>query len=404
MKKTVKDVHSSEKRVLVRADFNVPLDKGAISDDTRIQASLPTIECLLDQRARVILCSHLGRPKGKVKESLRLNPVAERLSQLLQVDVRKIDECIGPEARTAAEELEPGQALLLENTRFHPEEKQNDPDFAGQLAELTDIFVNDAFAAAHRAHASTEGIAHHLPSVAGCLMHREIKTLQQVLDSPGKAFVAILGGAKISDKIGVVERLLEMADYLLVGGGMANTMLKARDWDVGQSLVEHEALDETRRLLESAGERLVLPESVVVAETFDADAQARTVGIEDIPSGWRIMDVGSGTIQSFQAKLESAQTVVWNGPLGVTEMPRFAQGTLALARYIADLDATTILGGGDSVAAIKQAGVADRMNHVSTGGGAFLEFLKGEELPAIAVLEDHEQQAVSSAGKTEAEA
>ena len=388
MKKSIRDIDPTHMKVLVRADFNVPLDQGKVSDDTCIRMTLPTIQHLLDHKARVICCSHLGRPKGKVDEALRLNPVADRLSELLKTPVKKVDDCVGPEVEQAVEALKPGEVLLLENLRFHPEEKANDQGFAQKLAGLAELYVNDAFAAAHRAHASTEGVAHHLPAVAGMLMEQEIKALKRVLDNPRKPFVVILGGAKISDKIGVIERFLEMGDSILIGGGMANTLLKAKGFEIGQSLVEDESLDQARSLLEKAGEKMLLPDHFVVAEAFDPQARRKTVSVGEVPPEWRIMDIGPNTVRRFTEKLDTAKTVVWNGPLGVTEMSDFAEGTNQIARVLARLDAVTVVGGGDSVAAVNQAGVADRITHVSTGGGAFLNFMEDKTLPGVAVLKD----------------
>ncbi len=388
MKKTIKDVAVAGKRVLVRVDFNVPLASGKVADDTRIRAVLPTIKYLLDQRARVILCSHLGRPKGKVAEELRLDPVAGRLSGLLGREVAKVDDCIGPEVESAVEKLEPGEVLLLENTRFHPGEKANDPDFARQLAKLGELYVDDAFGAAHRAHASTEGVAHYLPAVAGLLMERELEALGRVLKNPERPFVTVLGGAKISDKIGLLEHLLERADALLVGGGMANTLLNARGVQVGQSLVEEGSLEQAGRILEGSGGKLILPEDVIVAETLDAAANWRTVPVDNVPLGWRIVDIGPRTVELFQERLSAAKMVLWNGPLGVFELEPFAGGTLAIARTLAELDGVTVIGGGDSAAAVNRAGVAERITHISTGGGAFLEFIGGKELPGVAALQD----------------
>jgi phosphoglycerate kinase len=386
--KTVKEVDVADKRVLVRVDFNVPLEDGTVADDTRIRAALPTIRYLLDHDARIILCSHLGRPGGEVVEDLRLDPVAERLAELLDRDVKKVDDCVGPDVEEAVAELEPGQVLLLENTRFHSGEKDNDPEFAKKLASLADLHVNDAFAAAHRAHASTEGVAHHLPAVAGLLMADELETLQRVRENPEHPFVAILGGAKISDKIGVIEALLQQVDTLLVGGGMANTFLKAQGVKVEQSLVEEKSVDDARRILEQAGEKLVLPVDVVVAEGVVVEADRRTVAVNKVPIAWHIVDIGPKTIEQFQEKLSTACMVMWNGPLGVFEIEPFAQGTYAIARTLAGLDAETITGGGETAAAINEIGLADKMTHVSTGGGAFLTLMEGEELPGVAVLKD----------------
>ncbi len=404
MKKTIRDVQVEGKRVLVRVDFNVPLAEGkgsgepgrTVADDTRIRAALPTINYLLEHRAKVILMSHLGRPKGKVVDGLRLNPVAERLSELLDRPVVKLNDCVGPEVETAVAAMRPGDVILLENTRFYPEDESNDPAFARKLASLADIFVNDAFGAAHRAHASTVGVAEYLPAVAGFLMEKELTFLGQALAAPEHPFVAILGGAKISDKIGVIDNLLTKVDALLIGGGMANTFLKAQGHEVGQSLVEDDSLGVARETLERAGEKLALPVDVVVADRFDAEANSKTVSVGQdfgelsraVPEGWRILDIGPETVELFKRKLAGARTVVWNGPMGVFEFPRFAAGTEAIARILADSGATTIIGGGDSAAAVEQAGLADKMTHISTGGGASLEFLEGKPLPGVAVLED----------------
>jgi phosphoglycerate kinase len=388
MKKTIRDVQVEGKRVLVRVDFNVPLADGQVTDDTRIRAALPTIHYLLEHGAKVILMSHLGRPKGKVVDNLRLNPVAERLAELLGRPVGKLDDCVGPEVEAAIAAMQPGDVILLENTRFHPEETSNDPDFAKRLASLADIFVNDAFGAAHRAHASTVGVAEYLPSVAGFLMEKELTFLGQALTAPEHPFVAILGGAKISDKIGVIDNLLTKVDGLLIGGGMANTFLKAQGYEVGQSLVEDDSLDVAREMLEKAGDRLALPVDVVIADRFDAEADSKRISVDQVPEDWRILDIGPETVDRFERKLAGARTVVWNGPMGVFEFPRFAEGTFAIARFLASLKATTIIGGGDSAAAVEQAGLADKMTHISTGGGASLEFLEGKSLPGVAVLED----------------
>jgi phosphoglycerate kinase len=388
-KKTIRDVDVQGKRVLVRVDFNVPLENGAVTDDTRIRAALPTIQHLLGKRAVVIVCSHLGRPKGKVSEDLKMDPVAQRLSQLLERPVTKLDDCIGAQVESAVGMATEGDVILLENTRFHPGEKSNDPGFASQLAALADLYVNDAFGSAHRAHASTEGVAHHLPAVAGFLMEKELEFLGGALDDPRRPFVAILGGAKISDKIGVIQNLLERVDGLLIGGGMANTFLKADGYDVAESLVEDGSLDLARELLERAGQELVLPGDVVVADRFDAEAFSQVVAVGNVPPGWRILDIGPRTLELFRERLDGARTVVWNGPMGVFEFPKFAEGTNALARMLADLSgATTIIGGGDSAAAVQRAGLASQMSHVSTGGGASLEFLEGKTLPGVHALLD----------------
>jgi phosphoglycerate kinase len=388
-KKTVRDIAVKGKRVLVRVDFNVPLAEGTVADDIRIRESLPTIRYLLDQGAIVILASHLGRPKDKVVESLRMNPVALRLSELLGRPVTKLDDCVGPEVEAVCRAAEPGDVILLENTRFHAEEEKNLPAFAEQMADLADLYVNDAFGSAHRAHASTEGVTHYLPSVAGFLMEKELAYLGGALSAPRRPFVAILGGAKISDKIGVIENLLGKVDALLIGGGMANTFLKAGGFDVADSLVEDAALDTARSLLQRSAGKLVLPVDVTVARRFDARAASRVMPVSGIPAGWRILDIGPKTRELFRKRLVGARTVVWNGPMGVFEFPRFATGTRAVARTLAALpDATTIVGGGDSAAAVKEAGLADKMSHISTGGGASLEFLEGKVLPGVAALMD----------------
>jgi phosphoglycerate kinase len=396
-KQTIRDIDPQNKRVLVRVDFNVPLaeigsdsSRGrVVADDTRIQAALPTIRALLGANSTVILASHLGRPKGQVVDDLRMDPVAERLSELLKRPVLKLDDCVGPEVEAAVAAAGPGDVLLLENTRFHLEEKQNDPAFAQELARLADLYVNDAFGSAHRAHASTEGVAHYLPAVAGLLMEKELAFLGGALAAPEHPFVAILGGAKISDKIGVIENLLGQVDTLLIGGGMANTFLKADDYDVADSLVEDSSLDTARGLIERAGNKLVLPVDVTVADQFDADAFSQVVTVGDIAPGWRILDIGPRTLELFHERLTDARTVVWNGPMGVFEFPKFATGTEAVARMLAALpEATTIIGGGDSAAAVKKTGVADQISHISTGGGASLEFLEGKPLPGVAVLLD----------------
>ncbi|MGQ9626051.1 MAG: phosphoglycerate kinase [Anaerolineae bacterium] len=388
-KKTVRDIDCRGKRVLVRVDFNVPLENGQVTDDTRLRAALPTIQYLLDQKAKVILMSHLGRPKGKVKEELRMAPVARRLGELLGRPVKTASDCIGPDVQAAAESLGPGEVLLLENLRFYPEEEANDPEFARKLASLAEIYVNDAFGTAHRAHASTEGVAHHLPAVAGFLMEKELDFLGRALESPERPFIAILGGAKISDKIGVIENLLPKVDALLIGGGMANTFFKAQGYEVGDSLVEDGSLEVAREMLRKAAGKLTLPSDVVIADRFADDAARKVVKVGEIPPGWRILDIGPQSVALFKDKLRGAKTVVWNGPMGVFEFPNFAEGTVELARALAGLKGCmSIIGGGDSVAAVEKAGLADRITHISTGGGASLEFLEGRELPGVVALED----------------
>ena len=394
-KKTIRDMDVVGKRVLVRVDFNVPLDATQhITDDTRIKAALPTIEYLLDHGASVILMSHLGRPKGQVVETMRMTPVAQRLSELLARPVTLASDSIGPEVLAQAQSLQPGQLLLLENLRFHKEEEKNDPAFAHQLASLGDIYVNDAFGTAHRAHASTEGVTHDLPGVAGFLMEKEINFLGSALEHPQRPFAAIVGGAKVSDKITVLERLISMSDILLIGGGMANTFLKAEGYEIGDSLFEESKLDEARRLIDQARQRsitFILPPDVVIADRFANDAATKIVSSDQVPAGWRILDIGPETINAFRHALENAQTIIWNGTLGVAEMPSFAKGTNAIISILAQrtkAGATTIIGGGDSAAAVEQAGAAQQMTHVSTGGGASLEFLEGRILPGVAALQD----------------
>jgi len=388
-KRTVRDIKVGGKRVLVRADLNVPLDEARqITDDTRIRAALPTIEYLRGKGAKVVLCSHMGRPKGKVVEELRLAPVARRLSELLETKVAMASDCVGGRVERRVAAMQPGDVVLLENLRFHTGERANDPVFAKQLADLADIYVNDAFGTAHRAHASTEGVTHFLPAVAGFLIEREIEFLGNALADPKHPFVAILGGAKVSGKIGVIENLLPKVDNLIVGGGMANTFLKALGYEVGESLVEDDRLAMAKDLLQRAGEKLVLPVDVVIADAFAADAKHRAVPADQVPTGWRILDIGPQSVQRFVEVLEGAKTVVWNGPMGVFEFPAFAAGTVAIAKALAGLDATTIVGGGESTAAVRQAGLSEAMTHISTGGGASLEFLEGKILQGVAALQD----------------
>jgi len=389
-KKTVRDIDVSGRRVLVRVDFNVPLKDGTVADDMRIRAALPTIQYLLDRDARVILCSHLGRPKGKPEAGLSLKPVADHLAQLLGKPVAFAEDCVGPEAENAAAALGEGEVLLLENTRFHPEEKQNDEGFARALASLADIYVNDAFGSAHRAHASTEGVAHFLPAVAGFLMEKEIEFLGKALEDPARPFMAILGGAKISDKIGVIRRLLGLADRLLIGGGMANTFLAAQGFEMQESLVEAEVLELAKELLQEGGAKLLLPADLVVADAFEEGAERKIVTVDAIPAGWRAMDVGPETQRRFREALTGAKLIVWNGPMGVFELGPFAAGTRAVAEAVAESGAVSIVGGGDSAAAIQQVGLADRISHISTGGGASLEFLEGKTLPGVAALLDRD--------------
>jgi len=387
-KKTIRDIDVKSKKVLVRVDFNVPTKDGKVGDDTRIRAALPTIQYLLDHGAAVILCSHLGRPKGGPDPRFTLKPVADYLAQLMGKPVAFAEDCVGPAAESAAKALKPGQVLVLENTRFHPEEEKNDLDLAKKMASLADIYVNDAFGSAHRAHSSTEGVAHFLPAVAGFLMEKEIKYLGQAIDDPKRPFVAILGGAKISDKIGVIKNLLTKADVILIGGGMANTFLAAKGLAMADSLVEAGALETAKELLASGGDKLHLPVDMVLADKFDAEAQSKTVPTGNVPAGWRVLDIGPKTVETFSKLIEGAGTVVWNGPMGVFEFPRFAEGTYGVAKALAASQAVSVVGGGDSVAAIQQSGLADKISHISTGGGASLEMLEGLVLPGLAALQD----------------
>jgi phosphoglycerate kinase len=397
-KQTIREIDLEGKRVLVRVDFNVPLDKatGAVGDDTRIRAALPTIRYLIDHDARAVLCSHLGRPDGKVVPALSLRPVAMRLEELLGRPVRFVHDCIGPEVERAVAELRPGDVLMLENLRFHPEEERNDPAFARGLAGLADLYVDDAFGTAHRAHASTEGVTHFLPAVSGLLMERELDFLGRAIGDPERPYAAVIGGAKISGKIEVLESLLQRVDRLLIGGGMANTFLKAGGKQVGDSLVEDDQLPRARAIVDAASKRgvqLALPCDAVIASAFSANAQLRAIDLEreDVPDGWRIMDIGSRTLSAYTASLRDCKTVFWNGPMGVFEFRPFAEGTLGLARVVGGLNAVTIVGGGDTDAAIEQAGVQDRITHVSTGGGASLEFVEGKQLPGVTALRDAEE-------------
>ncbi len=394
-KKTVRDVDVRGRGVLVRVDFNVPLDKatGAITDDARIRGALPTIAYLREHGGRVILCSHLGRPKG-VDERLRLSNVARRLGELIGAPVATTSDCVGAEAAKAAGALADGQVLVLENLRFHPEEEQNDPTFARELASLAEIYVNDAFGAAHRAHASTVGVAAYLPAVAGMLLEKEIDYLGKALSSPDRPFAVIMGGAKISDKIGVLTNLIGRADRLLIGGGMANTFLKAQGHEIGDSLAEEGQLDAAQTLMEQASGRgvtFLLPIDVVIGDRFADDAQSRVVRIDGVEPGWRILDIGPRTIEAYANAIADCRTVVWNGPMGVFEFPAFANGTVQLAAALGRVQGTTIVGGGETAAAVEQAGVAGRLSHVSTGGGAALEFLEGRDLPGVTALNDKDR-------------
>ncbi len=386
-KKTVKDIDLKGKRVLMRVDFNVPMDKGVVTDDKRIRASLPTIQYVLDQGASFILMSHLGRPKGTgFDPEFSLKAAAEALSKLLGKPVQMAPDCIGPEVEAMAKALQPGQVLMLENVRFHKEEEKNDPEFAKKLAALGQVYVNDAFGSAHRAHASTEGVARYLPAVSGLLMEQELEYLGRATLNPERPYIAILGGAKISDKIAVIENLLTKCDRLIIGGGMANTFLAAKGYDMATSLVEPGSIETAKAIMAKAGAKLLLPVDAVVADKFEAEANSQVVDVDKVPIGWRVMDIGPRSVELFSNALKGARLVVWNGPMGVFEMPKFAEGTFAIARLLAESGATTVIGGGDSASAVKKAGVAKQMTHVSTGGGASLEFLEGKVLPGVAAL------------------
>ena len=391
-KKTIEDINVSGKKVLVRCDFNVPLDADKnITDATRINAALPTIRYLLDKGAAVILCSHLGRPKGEFNMKYSLAPVAKRLSEKLGFEVKLASDVIGESAKKLAAEVKPGEAILLENLRFHAEEEKNDPAFAKELASMADVFVNDAFGTAHRAHASTEGVTHYLPSVAGYLIGKELDVMGKALTNPVRPFVAILGGAKVKDKIGVITNLIDKVDALLIGGGMAYTFIKAQGGEVGNSLLDEERIGLAKELMDKAaakGVKLILPVDNVIGDAFDNDCHQQVVESGKIPEGWEGLDIGPKTCEQFAEVIRTAKTVVWNGPMGVFEMPNFAKGTIAVAKALAESDAISIIGGGDSAAAIEQLGFADKVTHISTGGGASLEFLEGKVLPGIAALED----------------
>jgi phosphoglycerate kinase len=387
-KKTVRDVNLKGKRVLMRVDFNVPMQDGKVTDDQRIRASLPTIRYVLDHGAALLLLSHLGRPKDGPEPEFSLKPASKVLAGLLAHPVQMAPDSVGPAVEALARALRPGQVLMLENTRFHPGEEKNDPALARQMASLADIYANDAFGSAHRAHASTEGVAHLLPAVSGLLMEAELEYLGRATSNPEHPYIAILGGAKISDKIAVVDNLLGRCDRLLIGGGMANTFLAARGYDMQASLVEAGSVETAKGLMARAGDKLLLPVDAVVAEAFEPEARSQVADVDKVPKGWRIMDIGPRSIAAFKAALAGARLIVWNGPMGVFEMPKFAEGTFAIARLLADSGATTVIGGGDSASAVKQAGVAGQVTHVSTGGGASLEFLEGRELPGVAALQD----------------
>jgi phosphoglycerate kinase len=392
-KKTIEDINVEGKRVLLRVDFNVPLDvnTGAISDDSRIRASLPTIKYLIDHKAKVIVCSHLGRPEGKVVESLRIAPAAQRLSQLMGLPVSTASDCVGPEVGSKVRKLKEGDILVLENLRFHPGEEANDPDFARKLAKLADIYVDDTFSTAHRIHASIVGVAKYLPAVAGFLMRRELSVMENLLHNPERPWACLIGGAKVSDKIELLQNMLKKVDMLLVGGGMAATFLKAQGYEVGRSLIEDDKLDLARKLLQEARQWKVpflLPIDTMVAQEMKAGAPTRVVPISDIPAGTHIVDIGPKSIELFHNELKKCRTIMWNGPMGIYEMPQFAQGTRSIASFLSALDATTIIGGGSSAEVVQEMGLTDKMTHVSTGGGASLKFLEGVTLPGVEVLLD----------------
>jgi phosphoglycerate kinase len=387
-KKTVKDIDLKGKRVLMRVDFNVPMADGKVTDDKRVKAALPTIKYVLEQGASLMLMSHLGRPKGGADPEFSLRAASEALAALLGKPVQMAPDCVGAEVEKMAKALKPGDVLMLENTRFHKGEEKNDLELAKQMAALGEVYVNDAFGSAHRAHSSTEGITHFLPAVSGFLMEQELEYLGRAVANPEHPYIAILGGAKISDKILVVETLASKCDKLIIGGGMANTFLTAKGLNMQDSLVETDAIETAKTLLAKLGDKLILPVDAIIADKFDAEANTQIVDADKIPAGWRMLDVGPKTLELYKTSLSGVKLVVWNGPVGVFEMPKFAEGTFALARMLAESGATTVIGGGDSASAVKKAGVAKQMTHVSTGGGASLEFLEGKELPGVAALLD----------------
>ncbi|MCU9593202.1 phosphoglycerate kinase [Caldibacillus thermolactis] len=391
-KKTVRDVDVKGKRVFVRVDFNVPMQDGKITDDTRIRAALPTIQYLSEQGAKVILASHLGRPKGQVVEELRLTAAGERLSELIGKPVRKTNEAFGETVKAEIAKMEDGDILLLENVRFYPGETKNDPELARSFAELADLYVNDAFGAAHRAHASTEGIAQYIPAVSGFLMEKELNVLGEAMENPKRPFTAIIGGAKVKDKIGVIENLLEKADNLIIGGGLAYTFVKAQGYEIGKSLLEEDKIELAKEFMAKAKEKGVnfyMPVDVVVAKEFSEDAETKVVDIKEIPSDWEALDIGPKTRELYTDIVKNSALVIWNGPMGVFEFDKFAEGTKAVAQALADAENTyTIIGGGDSAAAAEKFNLADKMDHISTGGGASLEFIEGKVLPGVAALND----------------
>ncbi|PAF17879.1 phosphoglycerate kinase [Terribacillus saccharophilus] len=390
-KKSIRDIDVAGKKVFCRVDFNVPMENGTVTDDTRIKAALPTIKHLVEQGAKVILASHLGRPKGEVKEDLRLDPVAQRLSDLLDKEVVKVDQVQGEEVNQAVESLADGDVLLIENVRFEAGEEKNDPELAKAFASIADVYVNDAFGAAHRAHASTEGVAKHLPAVAGLLLERELEVLGKALSNPERPFTAIIGGAKVKDKIGVIDNLLDKVDNLIIGGGLAYTFIKARGYEIGKSLLEEDKIDLAKEFMQKAkdkGVNMVMPEDVVVADDFSEDANKREVSIEEIPADWEALDIGPKTRETYKQIVKDSKLIIWNGPMGVFELNAFAEGTKAVGEALAEGEGFSIIGGGDSAAAVEKFGLADKMDHISTGGGASLEFMEGKELPGVAALND----------------
>jgi len=390
-KKTMNDVEVQGKRVFVRVDFNVPMEDGKITDETRIKAALPTIQALVEKGAKVILASHLGRPKGEVKDEFRLTAVGERLSELLGKNVQKLDESIGETVEKAVEAMQDGDVILLENVRFHKGEEKNDPALAESFAKLADVYVNDAFGAAHRAHASTEGIAKYLPAVSGLLMEKELEVLGKALSNPERPFTAIIGGAKVKDKIGVIENLLEKVDHLIIGGGLSYTFIKAQGYEIGTSLLEEDKIELAKSFIEKAAEKgvkLHMPVDAVVANEFSKDAETKVVDIDQIPSDWMGLDIGPKTVEEYADVIKNSKLIMWNGPMGVFEMDKFANGTKGVAKAMAETNGYTIIGGGDSAAAVEKFHVADQMDHISTGGGASLEFMEGKELPGVVALND----------------
>ncbi|MFS0559731.1 phosphoglycerate kinase [Terribacillus sp. 179-K 1B1 HS] len=390
-KKSIRDIDVAGKKVFCRVDFNVPMENGTVTDDTRIKAALPTIKHLVEQGAKVILASHLGRPKGEVKDDLRLDPVAQRLSDLLDKEVAKVDQVHGEEVNQAVAGLADGDVLLIENVRFEPGEEKNDPELAKAFASLADVYVNDAFGAAHRAHASTAGIAEHLPAVAGLLLERELEVLGKALSDPERPFTAIIGGAKVKDKIGVIDNLLDKVDNLIIGGGLAYTFIKARGFEIGKSLLEEDKIDLAKEFMQKAkdkGVNMVMPVDVIVADDFSEDANKREVSIEEIPADWEALDIGPKTREKYKQIVQDSKLIIWNGPMGVFELNAFSGGTKAVGEALAEGEGFSIIGGGDSAAAVEKFDLADKMDHISTGGGASLEFMEGKELPGVAALDD----------------